>query len=93
MNTEEKEDQAWTDELKRLGRYDLVDKRIGTVDKPPMHYDGGIEPVKFIQSHNMDFLQGNVIKYVTRFKKKGQPIEDLNKARLYIDLMLKELEE
>jgi len=87
------EDQAFSDELKRLGRFDLIRKKIGTVAEPPIHYDGGIEPVKYIQSHSMDFLQGNVIKYITRYKKKGQPIEDLNKARLYIDLMLKELED
>lgn len=90
--TDPRQDEAFADELRKLGRYDLIEKKVGTVEKPPLHYDGGIEPVKFIQSHNMDFLQGNVIKYVTRYKRKGQPIEDLNKARAYIDLMLKELE-
>ena len=90
------EDQAFSDELKRLGRFDLIRKKVGTVDEAPPHYGGGtraIPPVDFIQSHSMSFCQGNVIKYVTRYKHKGQPLEDLNKARLYIDLMLKELED
>lgn len=90
---DERDNKIFDDELRKLGRYDMIKHKIGTVDEPPIHYDGGIEPVKFIQSHSMDFLQGNVIKYVTRYKKKGQPLEDLNKARAYIDLMLNELEQ
>ena len=75
--------------LKDLGRYDLLGRHTTT----PEHYSKGIEPVKFIQSHNLSFCAGNVIKYVVRAPYKGQAMEDLNKARHYIDLMLKELEE
>jgi len=94
--TDPREDDAFVDELKRLGRYDLLKNKVGTVDEAPLHYGGGtraIPPVEYIKSHDMDFLQGNVIKYVTRYKRKGQPLEDLSKARVYLDLMLKELEE
>lgn len=83
------------DELKKLGRFDLL-KRVGTIDEAPAHYGGGtkaIPLVDFIQSHDLDFLQGCVVKYIVRYKRKGQPLEDLNKARLYIDLMLKTLED
>lgn len=86
------EDEAWANELSKLGRHDLIEKRVGTVDKPPQHYNVGIEPVKFIQSHGLDFCSGNVIKYVVRHKLKGQAVEDLNKARCYIDLLLKQYE-
>jgi hypothetical protein len=72
---------------KVTGRYDLF-----PIDETPDHYAKGIEPVKFIQSHDMSFCAGNVVKYVCRYKHKGTPLEDLNKARHYIDLMLKELE-
>ena len=81
---------SWDEELKKLGRYDLVGGAHATT---PSHYSKGIEPIKFIQSHNMSFSAGNVIKYVCRYNHKGTPLEDLNKARHYIDLMLKELEE
>ena len=86
------EDEAWANELKRLGRHDLVEKRVGTVDKPPQHYNVGIEPVKYITSHGLGFLEGNVVKYITRYKLKGAPVEDLHKARVYIDRLLKQYE-
>ena len=86
------EDESWNNELKRLGRYDLIEKNVGTADKPPAHYDVGIEPVKYITSHGLGFLEGNIIKYITRYKMKGNPVEDLHKARVYIDLLLKQYE-
>ena len=65
-----------------LGRHDLIKKYVGTADKPPFHYNTGIEPVKFILSHGiLGFLEGNIIKYLVRFKLKGSPVEDLHKAR------------
>lgn len=85
------ENDEFVEELKKLGRYDLIDK-VGTVDSPPIHYNVGIEPVKYIVSHGLGFLEGNVIKYVTRYKMKGNPVEDLHKARVYIDLLLKQYE-
>jgi hypothetical protein len=96
-NKEVRADQAFEKELEilqlqKLGRHDLL-KVSGRHATTPEHYAKGIEPVKFIQSHDMGFCAGNVIKYVCRYKDKGTPLEDLNKARHYIDLMLKELEE
>jgi len=89
--TDPREDEGFAEELKKLGRYDLIDK-VGSVDRPPRHYDVGIEPVKYITSHGLGFLEGNIIKYVTRYKMKGSPVEDLHKARVYIDLLLKQYE-
>ncbi len=82
----------FTEELRKLGRHDLIEKHVGTVDQPPMHYNVGIEPVKYITSHGLGFLEGNIIKYITRYKLKGNPVEDLHKARVYIDLLLKQYE-
>ena len=83
--------EEWDDELKRMGRHDLI-KRVGSASKPPAHYDIGIEPVKYITSHGLGFLEGNIVKYITRYKLKGNPVEDLHKARVYIDLLLKQYE-
>ncbi|EAC2566524.1 TPA: DUF3310 domain-containing protein [Listeria monocytogenes] len=54
-----------------------------------------MEPIKFIQSHNMNFEKGNVIKYVTRAgKKEGQnEVKDLKKARQYLDFLIWKLED
>ena len=93
---QEREDEAFDkeiDRLRALGRFDLVKKKIGTVGDPPPHYAGGIEPIKFIQSHGMDYATGAAVKYLVRFRHKGTPLEDLMKAKAYIDLLLEELED
>lgn len=46
-----------------------------------------IQPIEFIQSNNIGFCEGNVIKYVTRWKDKNG-VEDLKKAKHYIDLLI-----
>jgi hypothetical protein len=52
------------------------------------HYkDLAIQPFEFIERNNLGYGVGNVIKYLCRYKKKGG-IEDLQKARHYIDLLI-----
>jgi hypothetical protein len=46
-----------------------------------------IQPVEFIHVNNLSYLQGNVIKYVTRYKDKNG-VEDLKKAMHYIQIMI-----
>jgi len=56
------------------------------------HYSKlAIQPVTYINANGLSYLQGNVIKYVTRYKDKNG-VEDLQKAKHYIDLLI-ELEE
>jgi hypothetical protein len=47
------------------------------------HYQVAIQPWDFIVANNLGYLEGNVIKYVTRYKNKGG-IEDLRKAQHYL---------
>ena len=54
----------------------------------PSHYtDGAIETSDYIADKKLNFFLGNVVKYVSRAgKKKGvDPLEDLKKARWYLD--------
>ena len=52
------------------------------------HYkDFAIQPAEFIHRNGLGFLAGNVIKYVCRHGKKGG-LQDLEKARHYIDLLI-----
>nr|DAU57534.1 MAG TPA: nucelotide kinase [Caudoviricetes sp.] len=46
-----------------------------------------IQPVEFIHQNGIGYMAGNVIKYVSRYKEKNG-IEDLKKARHYIDMMI-----
>ena len=56
------------------------------------HYSKlAIQPVEYINKNKLSYLQGNVIKYVTRYNDKNG-VEDLQKARHYIDLLI-ELED
>ena len=53
----------------------------------PQHYrQGSIEPWDFIVSQDLNFLEGNIIKYVTRAgKKDGESrLDDLTKAATYL---------
>ena len=50
-----------------------------------------IQPVEFIHKNNLGFIVGNIIKYICRYKDKNG-IEDLKKAKHYIDMLI-ELEE
>lgn len=58
----------------------------------PDHYTMGMEVFDFIESWDMDFASGNVIKYVTRAPYKGKPLQDLRKARWYLDRLIKSAE-
>ena len=52
------------------------------------HYkDLAIQPVEYIIKNNLGYLEGNVIKYISRHRKKGG-INDLRKARHYIDMLI-----
>ncbi len=56
--------------------------------KPRQHYQfrGGIEPIEFIVSNGLSFLEGNIVKYVYRYPLAG--IESLYKARAYLDKLI-----
>lgn len=60
----------------------------------PDHYDEGdpvYEPIKVIQAWKLNFAIGSAVKYLARYKKKWNPIEDLEKAKQYIDFEIEEL--
>ena len=46
-----------------------------------------IQPVEYIMANNIPYCEGNVIKYVTRWRRKGG-LDDLRKARHYLDLLI-----
>ena len=60
----------------------------------PNHYNyGKIEVIEAVTDWKLGFCDGNVIKYVARHQHKGAPIEDLKKARWYLDFLINKLEE
>lgn len=58
---------------------------VGAIDAPPVHYAGdGIDVFAIIDAFHLDFYEGNCIKYILRHKKK-HGMNDLLKARHYLD--------
>lgn len=60
----------------------------------PAHYGGDntYEAIKIIEAWGLCFHLGNVVKYILRAGKKGDAIEDLKKARWYLDRKIATLE-
>jgi hypothetical protein len=53
------------------------------------HYKGcKIQPVEYIHANGLDYLEGNVIKYITRHRTKGEGRKDIEKAIHYAQLIL-----
>ena len=57
------------------------------VNHPPHYTAGGIETLDFIEAKDLNFRLGNAVKYIARAGKKvgGDPIQDLEKAKFYLD--------
>lgn len=52
------------------------------------HYkDKAIQPIIYIHANNLGFCEGNVVKYITRWREKNG-IADLEKAKHYIELLI-----
>ena len=63
------------------------------VYKLPHYNSGGIEAIDVIEAFELGFNLGNVLKYVLRSGRKGDALEDLEKAAYYLDREIDKLEE
>lgn len=62
----------------------------------PAHYGGEanpFEPIKVIEHYGLGFCLGNAVKYILRAPFKGATIDDLRKARWYIDREITRMEQ
>ena len=66
---------------------------MSNVDHPKHYNSGKIEVIDAIEDWMMGFCDGNVIKYVARHKHKGKPIEDLKKAKWYLERLIQQYEQ
>lgn len=84
-------------EIELIQKASVVKAEGSTVIKPTSaldkqvsgnHYkDCGIQPIEYIHANNLSYFQGNVVKYVTRYKDKAGKA-DLEKAIHYLELMI-----
>jgi len=54
------------------------------VNHPDHYQSDNIEAIDIIEAFELNFHLGNVIKYITRADRKGDDIEDLEKAKWYL---------
>ena len=56
-----------------------------TIDHPPHYAYSDHEPIDVIEAWQLGFCLGNTVKYIARAGRKGDALEDLRKARWYLD--------
>lgn len=91
-----REAEEYMKELEYLKKIPNENPDIGKAEETPLskqvggdHYKNcGIQPVEFIAANDLDFFEGNVVKYITRHKKKGGA-SDVKKVIHYSELLLK----
>jgi hypothetical protein len=62
-----------------------IHSKADMVNHPPHYKAGGIETIDFIEAKNLGYNLGNVVKYVSRADLKGNKLEDLQKAKWYLE--------
>ncbi len=66
---------------------------MGKIDKPKHYRQGTMETWDAITGLRLGYLEGNVVKYISRYKYKDDPIGDLKKARAYLDKLIAQTRE
>ena len=70
------------------GHSDITENDIDDIVNHPKHYTtGAIECIDYINACNCDYLEGNIVKYITRYKQKNG-VEDLRKAEFYLHMLI-----
>ncbi len=72
-----------------------VKSEVDMVNSPPHYNQTGIECIQAISAATDNgfkyYLQGNIMKYLWRFDYKDKPLEDLQKAKWYLDKLIEEV--
>lgn len=69
-----------------------VAEKFDPVEKPAHYNQGKIEVCDFILDQKMDYLEGNIVKYVSRYKFKNG-LQDLQKAKWYLERLIRRVQE
>ena len=67
--------------------FDLTTSALDRQESGNHYKDKGIQPIVYIHANTLGFCEGNVVKYVTRWKDKGGEA-DLRKAIHYLELLI-----
>lgn len=90
------------EEVNNVMNPDIADRTATSIQKEtfdnisnPVHYTGGrkYEPRKVIMDWGLNFYLGNVVKYISRAGRKGNALNDLMKAKQYLEWEIERLTE
>lgn len=70
----------------------LIAQNPDLINHPPHYTKGGIDTFDFIKAKGLSYTEGNVIKYITRSRHKGNLLDDLKKAEWYLKQLIAEAE-
>lgn len=88
MGDNRKRPDARTAELRKIMDAACEGKGANDVQVAGNHYKGKpVQPWDYIAANNLGYFEGNVVKYVSRWRDKGG-VEDLRKARHYLDKLI-----
>jgi len=62
------------------------------INHPKYYTSGKFETIDVIEDWKLGYHLGNCIKYLSRAKHKGNELEDLKKAKWYLERKIKQLE-
>ena len=94
--TEERHIEDSSKETVQVPTAEHMNKMYGNIEHDavnhPSHYTRGkIEVIDFIEDQQLPYHLGNVVKYIARAGYKGDKLEDLKKARWYLDRYINEV--
>ena len=70
------------------GHANIIEKDLNDIVNHPKHYTAGaIECIDYINACGFDYLEGNIVKYITRYRNKNG-VEDLRKAEFYLRMLI-----
>lgn len=92
--------EALLEQLEKERVAEAAERMTAALNTPPVsaldHQPGGnhyankaIQPIEYIVQNDIPYREGNVIKYITRWREKNG-VEDLRKAKHYIDMLIEE---
>lgn len=72
--------------------FDRIFDKPDRIDSPDHYTKGTIECIDFINDKELNFMEGNIVKYVVRYKHKNG-LEDLKKAEVYLKRLINLIED
>ena len=70
----------------------INDLRFTDLTSKPKHYQAKVDVIDFCKGYDLNFNEGNVIKYISRCKYKDNRLDDLKKALDYVQREIKYVE-